>query len=91
MEVHWINMKDALPECLKWDEDRQAFFSEQVITISPVHGQRVMFARMDDVMWPQPRIHFGAPARTRERTLKWGVSGHDTTITHWMPLLPTPY
>lgn len=90
MEVHWINVYDELPACTKWDEDRQAYFGEQVITYSPIHGQRIMFCRMDDIMWPQPAMHFGKPVRTRERSLKWGVSGHDPSITHWMPLLPNP-
>jgi hypothetical protein len=90
MEVRWIPIEEALPECPKWDEDRQAFYSEQVITLSQVHGQRVMYARMDDLVWPQPRLIFGEPIRTRGRTFKWGISEHDTTITHWMPLIPTP-
>lgn len=91
MEVRWIPINESLPDCTSWDEDRQAFFSTQVITISPTLGQRITFARMDDIMWPQPRQHHGPAVRTRDRSLKWGVSGHDPSITHWMPLLPTPY
>jgi hypothetical protein len=91
MQVEWINIQEALPECNSWDEDRQAFFSEQVITLSPIHGQRIQFGRMDDYLWPKPIAYCGEELRTRERTFKWGIQSHDTSITHWMPLLPTPY
>lgn len=89
----WISVKDQLPDCDVWDIDREGFFTkEPVMTFSPNHGQDFTFGRMDDFMWPEQysqKFPLGR-IRTTGKTFKWGVKGHDDTITHWRYKLPNP-
>lgn len=88
MNIDWIPVTEQLPDCTEWDSDREAFIGERLLTSSTTHGVQINYPRMDDFMWPQ--IGRTERHRSRERTFKWGLSGHDLTITHWMPMIEQP-
>ncbi len=80
IEIKWKLATFNLPECKNWDIDREAFYSERVLTYSPTHGFKECFGRKD-------KIFADGPLKGREQygnTFKWGVNGNDYTITHWV-------
>ena len=84
----WIKVEDRLPTCDEWDSEREAFFGTPVITWSPIHRFKIVYPREDNVLWPQPRTAMTI-VRQRGNSFKWGITGHDPSITHWQPL-PSP-
>lgn len=87
----WIKIEDELPECNKEDIDREATYSEKVMTYSPVHGQEFNYGRKDEFLWPV-KFQGKDRIRTTGKTFKWGVNNtsNDLTITHWRPLIDNP-
>ncbi len=82
MEIKWRKVSDELPECTDWDIDREAFYSDKVLTYSKLHGIQPSYGRMDDKYADGMIRPIGV--KQKGRSFKWGIGGDDKGVTHWV-------